>query len=186
MTIKSILVPLSEPSLVKTSLQAAFKVAGAFVAHIEVLHMRPDSQMVAASLMSESMSGEAVERIMKDSEENAAKNASKTHEAFERACKAAGIRYAEKPQRTNRVTVEWREAIGYEDHGLVMRGRVSDLIVLSRPTSEIDVAMRLSLEAALMEAGRPLLLVPPKLPTKIGANIAIAWNGSAEATKIYC
>lgn len=183
MTIKSVLVLLSEPSLVKTSLQAAFKVAEHFVAHVEVLHVQPDPQVVAASLMGESMSGAMIERIINESEEKSAKNALKTREAFDRACKAARVRYAVKPQRGNRVTAEWREETGYEDHCLVMRGRVSDLIVLSSPRSEIDVGMRLSLEAALMESGRPLLLVPPKVPTKIGTNIAIAWNGSAEAAR---
>jgi nucleotide-binding universal stress UspA family protein len=176
-------VPLSEPGLVKTSLQAAFKAAGPFTAHIEALHVRPDPQLSAAAMTGEVMSSSMIDQIIKDGEKQSATNASKTREAFDRACKTAGIRYAEKPQRGNRVTAAWREETGYEDHELVLRGRASDLIVLSRPASAIDVAKRLSLEAALMETGRPLLLVPPKVPTKIGSNIAIAWNGSAEAAR---
>lgn len=183
MSIKTLLVPLSEPALVKTSLQAAIKAAGPFVAHIEALHVRPDPQLAAASLMTEVMSGAMIDQIIKDSEKKSAANAVKTRQAFAQACKAAGIAMSERPQRANRVTAAWREEIGYEDTVLVSRGRVADLIVLSRPVSQIDVAGRLSLEAALMETGRPLLLAPPKLPARIGAKIAIAWNGSAEAAR---
>ena len=183
MTIKTILVPLSEPGLVKTSLLAAFKLAGPFAAHVEALHVRPDPQLAAASLMGEAMSGAMIDQILKDGIKRSAANAVKTRQAFEQACKTAGIAYSERPQRANRTTAAWREEIGYEDHVLVSRGRVADLIVLSRPVSQIDVAGRFSLEAALMETGRPLLLAPPKLPARIGAKIAIAWNGSAESAR---
>jgi hypothetical protein len=48
-------------------------------------------------------------------------------EAFDQACKAARVRYA-VPQRLTRSAGVARET-GYGDHCLVMRGRVSDLIV---------------------------------------------------------
>jgi len=183
MSFKSILVPLSAPGLVKTSLQAAFRVAASFHAHIEALHTRQDQRMIAVSLMNESMSASMIDQIIKDNMKAAVSNTHKTRAAVEQACKAAGVRAAEKPSRGNKVTVAWREEIGYEDHSVVRRGRVSDLIVLSRPTTDIDIAMGLSLEAALMESGRPILLVPPKVPSRIGGNIAIAWDGSAQAAR---
>lgn len=183
MSFKSILVPLSAPALIKTSLQAAFKVAASFHAHIETLHVRQDQRMIAASLMNDSMSGAMIDQIIKDNMKSALANTHKTRAAMEQACKAAGVRAADKPARGNKVTVAWRDEIGYEDHSVVSRGRVADLIVLSRPSTEVDIASSLSLEAALMDSGRPILLVPPKVPSKIGGNVAIAWNGSAEAAR---
>lgn len=183
MTIKSILVPLPEPQLAATSLKAAFTVANAFDAHIDVLHARPDPRTVAAAYMTDSMAGPMIEQVMKDTEKQSAQTARKTREAFDKACAAAKVRYAEKPGRNAGVTAAWREDIGEEDQLLRRYGRVTDLIVLPRPSGDLDIGIRLSLEAALMETGRPLLLVPPKAPTKIGSNIAIAWNGSTEAAR---
>ncbi len=184
MTIKCILVPLSDPRLVKTSLKAAITIAARFAAHIDALHVRPDPRMVAASFMGDAMPGSMVEELIADTEKRSAETARKTRQAFDQVCKAAGIKYAEQPGRgTNALTAAWREEIGYEDQWLRVHGRVSDLIVLPRPSGDIDVGVRLSLEAALMETGRPLLMVPEKAPTKIGNHIAIAWNGSTEAAR---
>lgn len=183
MTIKSILVPMSEPRFAATSLKAAFVVAAPFAAHIDVLHARPDPRTAAMSSMPETMSAPMIERVMKDAETRSRQNARKTREAFDKARAAAKIRYAEKPVRGEIVTVAWREEIGYEDNLLQKHARLADLIVLPHPAGDADVALRLSLEAALMETGRPLLLVPAKVPSKIGGHIAIAWNGSAEAAR---
>ncbi len=38
-------------------------------------------------------------------------------------------------------------------------------------------------QAGLFETGRPVLIAPPDTPKSIGRNIAIAWNGSAEASR---
>lgn len=183
MTIKSILVPLPEPQLAAISLKAAITVANQFDAHIEVLHARADANLVAAAYMSDNMAGPMVEQVLKDTERQSAESSRKTREAFDKAIAAAKVRYAEKPGRNAGVTAAWREDIGEEDNLLRRYGRVADLIVLPRPGGDLDITIRLSLEAALMETGRPLLLVPPKAPTKIGSNIAIAWNGSTEAAR---
>lgn len=183
MTIKSILVPLPEPRLVPTSLKAAITVATQFTAHIEALHARPDPRMIAAAYMSDTMPGPMIEQVIRDTGTQAEENARKTREAFDRACAAANVRYAEKPVRANAVTAAWREETGEEDQLVRWYGRVTDLTVLPHPVGDNDVGVRLSLETSLMETGRPLLLVPPKISTKIGSNIAIAWNGSTESAR---
>jgi nucleotide-binding universal stress UspA family protein len=129
------------------------------------------------------MAPSMVEQIMKDTQTKSLATAKATRAAFDQMCKAAGARYAEKPMRTNAVTVAWREEIGYEDQSLRTWGRLNDLTVLPRSLDGSDVGVRLSLEAALMDTGRPLLVVPPQAPAKIGSNVAIAWNGSVEASR---
>lgn len=183
MTIKSILVPLSEPRLAKSSFKAAVTVAKRFTAHIEALHVRPDPRNIAAGYMGEAMSAGMIEELIANTEKRAIETARKTRAAFDAACAVDKIKYAEKPSRANAVTASWREEVGYEDQWLRTAGRLADLIVLERPTAEIDVGARLSLEAALMDTGRPLLVVPPKVPAAIGTNIAIAWNGSTESAR---
>ena len=40
-----------------------------------------------------------------------------------------------------------------------------------------------TLEAALFETGRPILIAPPSAPVTLGESIAIAWNGSTETSR---
>jgi len=40
-----------------------------------------------------------------------------------------------------------------------------------------------TLEAALFESGRPILIAPPSAPQKLGDNILIAWNSSTETAR---
>ena len=40
-----------------------------------------------------------------------------------------------------------------------------------------------TLEAALFESGRPILIIPATVPATIGESIVIAWNGSTETAR---
>ncbi|HEY9549481.1 MAG TPA: universal stress protein [Kiloniellaceae bacterium] len=62
-------------------------------------------------------------------------------------------------------------------------GRVFDLTVVSRPQSASDRPRMATLEAALFESGRPVLLAPPTPLGTLGENILIAWNGTPEAAR---
>ncbi len=73
--------------------------------------------------------------------------------------------------------------MGHEEEAVAEIGRLTDLLVIARPVPERDVPSVMSLNAALMETGRPLLLAPPVLPATIGRNVAVFWNGSAEAAR---
>jgi nucleotide-binding universal stress UspA family protein len=41
----------------------------------------------------------------------------------------------------------------------------------------------LTLEAALFESGRPILIAPPQPPPGLGNTVVIAWNGSTETAR---
>ena len=58
-------------------------------------------------------------------------------------------------------------------------GRVCDLIVLEQPDKLASIA-EATLEDALFESGRPMLMVPKTVPAAIGDVVAVAWNGSTE------
>src|SRR3546814_5198539 len=58
-----------------------------------------------------------------------------------------------------------------------------DLTVVSRPQSASDRPRMATLEAALFESGRPVLLAPPTPLGTLGENILIAWNGTPEAAR---
>lgn len=80
------------------------------------------------------------------------------------------------------VTAEWREESGRQNAVVGSLGRVFDLIVVERPTKLASLA-EATLEDALFESGRPVLMAPPTAPKSIGECMVIAWNGSTETAR---
>ena len=62
-------------------------------------------------------------------------------------------------------------------------GRVFDIIVLARPKGEWQSPSMVTLESALFESGRPILIAPPTAPRTLATNILIAWNRSTEQAR---
>ena len=72
---------------------------------------------------------------------------------------------------------------GPEDERIALRGRVADMIVVTRVAKDGDSAMRATLEGALLDSGSPLFVVPPEGMAGRLSSAAIAWNGSAEVAR---
>jgi len=62
-------------------------------------------------------------------------------------------------------------------------GRVFDMIVLARPGDEWQSPSMITLESALFESGRPVLIAPPTSPRTLAANVLVAWNNSTEQAR---
>jgi nucleotide-binding universal stress UspA family protein len=62
-------------------------------------------------------------------------------------------------------------------------GRVFDMIVLARPGPEWQSPAMLTLESALFESGRPVLIAPPSPPHSLGSHVLVAWNSSTEQAR---
>jgi nucleotide-binding universal stress UspA family protein len=176
---KTILVPVSDAKTGAASLNAAFAVATSFASHVVALHVRTDPTN-AVPLVGEGMSGSMVEEMMDIAERQAATRAEAAHALFEDIRGRLGVALASAPP-TSGPTAEWIDLTGREEEAVAWRGRLSDLVVLSRPAGTEEVSAMMTLNAALMESGKPLLLTPPQPAGTVGRNIAIAWNGSAEA-----
>jgi nucleotide-binding universal stress UspA family protein len=77
------------------------------------------------------------------------------------------------------LSASWREEHGSQDAIVGRIGRVFDLIVVEQPDKLASIA-EATLEEAIFESGRPVIMVPRTPPAAIGEVIAIAWNGSNE------
>jgi nucleotide-binding universal stress UspA family protein len=62
-------------------------------------------------------------------------------------------------------------------------GRVFDMIVVGRPSPDPRDPRQATLEAALFESGRPILVAPPQPPRSLGEVIVISWNASTETAR---
>ncbi len=62
-------------------------------------------------------------------------------------------------------------------------GRAFDIIVVARPMPGRATPRMTTLEEALFNSGRPVMVAPPEAPQVIGSNVVIAWNGSTETAR---
>lgn len=64
-------------------------------------------------------------------------------------------------------------------------GRFADLILPAPPSADADVPALLAgvAEYTMLNAGRPILLVPGASGPRFGGHVAIAWNGGREAAR---
>lgn len=182
MPIKTILVPLDGTEGAQPVLDAAFAVAQHMGAHVEVLHVRADSKN-AVPLLGEGMSGAMIEEMIDLAEKEALSRAHKARAMFENACSRLSLPVVDTPPGPGGPSASWIDETGREDEVTAQRGRLADLIVVARPTPDSDVTFRMTLNAAIRETGRPVLVIPPGGATVVGRRVGIAWNGSHEASR---
>jgi len=92
---------------------------------------------------------------------------------------AKGVPLDPVPVGHNGSSASWREEDGRQNAVVGMIGRVFDLIVVEQPEKLASIA-EATLEDALFESGRPVLMVPKRSLPTLGEVVAIAWNGSTE------
>lgn len=182
MAIRSILAVVNGTELSHPALDAAFVVARDLSAHLDVLHVRGDPRD-AVPILGEGVSGTLVEEIMDVAEKESRERAARARAIYDEVGKKYDLPVVERPA-PGRASVAWIEDTGREEEIVARRGRLTGLIVLSRPTPESDVGTTMTLNASLFETGRPVLVVPPNYDGgPIGSKIAISWNGSKEAAR---
>ena len=169
---KSILVPIEDHDRMDEVLATTLMAARLFDSYIEGLPLGPDiAGMVAADF---SMSGV----IFDDRTRRAFLR--QAAETFERTMSDGGV-----------ARVRDETGLGWGWHGETLMpptsvgeyGRIFDLIVIGRPGAASNEPNRSTLEAALFESGRPLLIAPPRASATLGSVVAIAWNGSLETAR---
>lgn len=180
--IKSILAVASAPDSGPSVMQAAFSVGRRMQAHVTVLHVRPDPSS-AVPYVGEAMAGALVEEMMEAAERDAQARAEATRAAFDALVSAQSVPLREDPPAQGALSAAFRIADGSEPDVVAGTGRLADLIVAGRPNADAEQPALETLNAALMEAGRTVLMVPGGATAGLGANIAIAWNGSPEAAR---
>jgi nucleotide-binding universal stress UspA family protein len=80
-------------------------------------------------------------------------------------------------------TYNWTGAPPIDDAGLGALGRLYDVTVLGRPGVGRTEPRMTTLESALFESGRPIIMAPPTAPTSLGTNVLIHWNASTETSR---
>jgi nucleotide-binding universal stress UspA family protein len=182
MSYRSILVPVTQPDHAASALAAAFLVARRFAGHVSALHVVPDlADPATHALMATRMSLEAAtsdfRRFKGGAERELRRQAGELKRQFEAAAERAGAPIRGDDDAIAGLSASWREAIGFESDLVARLGRIFDLAVIARGSSHDTV------QAGLLETGRPMLLTPPAAPDTLGDAVLLAWNASPQAAR---
>jgi nucleotide-binding universal stress UspA family protein len=167
--IKSVLIPLTEAGSLGSILHTGMLLASRFEAHVDGVYVRAEPSVVLAS----DDTGATTPALI---------------ESFERedAARAARLqaRFREEMAGSDLPEARWRcREITAEGAGLGGHGRLFDVIVVGRPGRAADAPSMTTLETALFDTGRVILIAPPNAPETLGERVVIAWNGSSETAR---
>jgi nucleotide-binding universal stress UspA family protein len=81
--------------------------------------------------------------------------------------------------------IEWRSAIAQPFSFIAESCRAADLVIVGRPASDMPPDPDLDLAPAdlIMNAGRPVLMVPPEVDSLVAEQILVAWKDTREARR---
>ena len=180
MTIRTVLVPVRGDGKGENVLDHALAVARPFSAHIDVVHCRPRPEdmlpfgmYVPAALKKQITSSAST--LANDEE-------GRVRALFETYRERHGIETAGHPWPTDRLSISWREETGKMPDVVGRLGRLADLVAVARPDRRANLGFN-TLQSALFEAGRLVLVCPPGQPRSVGERVAIGWNGTTEGAR---
>ena len=157
-------------------LEASLAVARRFDSHIVGLHsLTTEYAVVFGGEMGFSISSEVDRTLEREGHERR----DQARRLFRDFMDANGVPIGAVPPGHNGPSASWREEDGRQNAVVGMSGRIYDLILVEQPEKLASIA-EATLEDALFESGRPVMMVPKLGSPTLGEKIAIAWNGSTE------
>ncbi|MBT3369742.1 MAG: universal stress protein [Rhodospirillaceae bacterium] len=170
MSYKRIMVPLNGMDDAGQALRLAFDLGQRFEAEVIGLHAATETSS-ALPYMGESMSGALLDNMVAALEKESA--------ARQQAAQAALDEARQAVSGNGQLMVRK----GAEDDMLAQYGRLADLVVVARGASDTALSESPTMQAAIMNTGRPVLVAPPERAGTVARNIVVAWNGSAQAAR---
>ncbi len=179
MTIRTVLAPVRGDGKGKGVLDHAVAVARRFGAHVFVVHARPKpEEMLPFGIP---VTGAMKQTILESAAANAAQERAQVRKLFDEYCRSMGIPIVDQGAAPKgSVSASWHEATGRQAAVVARRGRMADLIVVAQPDADGGAN---TLEAALLDSGRLVLMAPPKPVSAFGSHVAIAWTASREMAR---
>ena len=150
------------------SFQLAGRVAAEFDGAVDALHLPvgPAGGMIGGL----AMSGEAMPLIMNLDDERLEARSAESERAYkETLAPIKGATYTAAKTATL--------------DAMVAMGRCSDMLVLGRPGADPENVAPATVEAALYECARAVMIAPPTLGGGMFNSIVVAWNGSFQAAR---
>jgi nucleotide-binding universal stress UspA family protein len=178
--IKTILVAATGSDADNAVFTSALAVARPFSAHLQMLHVRIDAAAMAVTMSSEGGGSALVGGLLEGLEEDADRREQRSRDVFGQFCAREGLPIAEAPPAADGPSAQWLREVGAEPYWMTEYGRAADLIVIGRAANGAAVAPE-TIETALIDSGRPLLIPPSQAITDLPQTVVIAWKATREA-----
>ncbi len=180
MTIRTILAPVRGDGKGEAVLDHSVAVARRFGAHLLVVHARPRPEDMLP--LGVPATGTMRQTILDAAAINAAQEEERVRTLFEDYFRGKDVPIVDPGSAPKgSVSASWHEETGRQADVVAMRGRLVDLVVVPQPDAG-GIGVN-TLEAALFDSGRLVLMTPPRPATTVGARVAIAWKASREMAR---
>jgi nucleotide-binding universal stress UspA family protein len=166
----------------RVCLQAARSCAEASGGHVDALHVRLDPRSYV-DFTGDAMTGDAYAELLDSLEQDVAASAKRARAAFDDWIGNDGISLSNSPGSAAGMTASWREETGVAEHLVAREGRLADIIVMPNAVDTEDSRRERTIERAIFDSGRPLLLVPGGRDFKPVRHAVILWNASAQSAR---
>ncbi|MBU2533607.1 MAG: universal stress protein [Alphaproteobacteria bacterium] len=167
---KSILLPVEHHASADSAITVAWQAARLFGSRVSAIALRPvHYQVVGAEPI--------VAVTFPPSEQEDTEALAGARGRFEAFVRANGA------DETGGAKLDWASTSPIDDNQIASISRVYDLTVVGRPATSGDGPRMTTLEAALFDGGRPILVAPPRPKATFGTNVVISWNQSTESAR---
>jgi nucleotide-binding universal stress UspA family protein len=180
--IKTILVPATGSTADDSAFTSALTLGRVFDAHLDFLHVRVDATSMAAAMAADGSGAAVVGGLVEQIEEEARKRQERARASFERFCKSQQLTVAENPTGQPGASAQWLQTAGDEAYRVAEYGRSADLLLICRPVGDQGVSPD-TIETAVLDSGRPVLIAPATPLPGIPETMVIAWKAAPEAAR---
>lgn len=183
MSIATILAVVSGEQGSEGALKTALALGEAFNARVTALHVAVDPER-SIPLLGEGMTAAMITDLTASLAAEAERTTAAAKALFTRHCVDAGraVVATSEPPAAGQFAAALDCRQGDEATVVSEEGRLHDLIIVPRGSDE-EGASGPTLEAALFQTGRPVLIPPKGGYDSIPHRIAVAWNGSREGAR---
>lgn len=180
MALRCILVPTGPGVDATRGLDTALKLCRSVGAHIKVLFMsREPHGFLKAMPDVVRAAGVTVESVEREFRAAAAAGRA----GLDAWCALKQVERTDRGDRIDAVFATFDEAVGEVETLLAVAGRVTDVTIVDRPDVGIEFTER-AFDTAVFSTGRPVLVVPARVPDDPLRHVVVAWNGSLEAARV--
>lgn len=178
MSVRKILVPLSGNPAEAVVLGTALTVARNFGAQVVGLFVRPDPAE-ALPYLGDGVSGQMIEDMLNTTKEGSDAASMRARSMFADAAAKANVALVKEGGAATLPSARFLDVSGHRDDVVAAHSRLSDIVVFGE--GNVGIAGGSTLEAAMMSAGRPVLIVPKACALNVGGVVAIGWDESPVA-----
>ncbi len=184
MGLSKVLVVIDGTPSAEHALATALNLGQRFACRVAALHVEVDAE-ASIPILGDGMSGTVVSQMIDSLRDTAQTRREQASRTFDDLCVRQGLPVVEASEQLKEgvFAVSFTHVVGIEAEEVARRGGLADLTVLARPAADSDLDLSQTLDASLFDTGRPVLLVSGPPSEALLRTVAIAWDGSREASR---